>query len=56
MELDNLERITDFCPCSGKCCDKPDIYCPEHECKESICESCFDNECKNCGNWCACDL
>jgi hypothetical protein len=45
------------CPCSGRCCEAPDTYCPPHECDaEDICEGCFVSECKNCGGYCACDL
>lgn len=55
MENEKLEL--DLCPCSGKCCDKPKLFCPEHTCEsEDICESCFVSECSNCHNSCACDL
>jgi hypothetical protein len=45
------------CPCSVYgCCAQPDLFTPEHECIESVCEGCYVSECKNCGNACACDL
>jgi len=46
----------DFCPCSGKCCDKPDLFTPEHNCCESVCEDCFVTECGSCYKSCCCDL
>lgn len=55
MENEKLEL--DLCPCSGKCCDKPELFCPDHICEsEDFCESCFVSECSNCHNSCACDL
>lgn len=57
MQMKKEDKQTGLCPCSGKCCDKPDLFCPEHVCKFSdICEDCFTNECNNCGNSCCCDL
>jgi hypothetical protein len=47
---------TKLCPCSGKCCDEPNLINPEHECVEDICEDCFVSECLNCNDSCACDL
>lgn len=56
MEELNSNKLG-LCPCSGKCCDKPHIICPDHECEyEDFCEDCFVNECNNCGGWCCCDL
>lgn len=47
----------DLCPCSGGCCEKPELFCPEHECpEEDFCEECFVSECANCNKSCACDL
>ena len=45
-----------FCPCSEKCCDNTDTFCPPHTCYEDVCESCFVSRCKNCGAECCCDL
>lgn len=47
----------DYCPCSGHCCDKPELFCPEHVCEaEDFCEECYVSECANCHKSCACDL
>lgn len=45
------------CPCSFYgCCAQPDLFTPEHECIEDVCEECYVEECKNCGEACSCDL
>jgi hypothetical protein len=56
MKDEELVTETTFCPCSGKCCNNPDVICPKHKCIEDVCEDCFVSECKNCGGWCCCDL
>jgi hypothetical protein len=51
------ETDYDLCPCSGKCCKNPSLFCPDHECEaEDFCEQCFTSECANCHKSCACDL
>ncbi len=55
--LVNKPVLTGDCPCSlAGCCDKPDIYCPKHICKEEVCEQCFVSKCRRCASVCACDL
>ena len=55
--LSNINNsCTPGCPCSGECCNKPDLFCPKHICNEDFCEDCFVSECKNCHGSCACDL
>jgi len=53
-----IEEIvsTGLCPCSGKCCNKPETYCPSHYCREDVCEDCFTSRCRNCHSECSCDL
>ena len=51
-QLENMR----LCPCSKKCCDNCNIYCPNHTCREDICEDCFVSKCRSCGAECVCDL
>lgn len=50
------------CPCSKKCCDKPDNFTvPAHDCveddpTEAICEGCYITECGSCRSKCGCDI
>lgn len=49
-------EISYNCPCHNNCCEKPELYTPEHECKEEICEECYVLECKNCEQNCCHEL
>lgn len=50
-QIDEANSIGD--PCQEDCCNKPDIFCPEHKCLlPEFCTECETRECKNCKENC----